>query len=59
MKYLNVKDLQKIMPIGRDKAYALMRSSVFPSVKIGGQYLVSEVALEEWEKQYRCKMYTL
>jgi len=44
----NVKDVQKLFRCGRDKAYSLMRAGGFPSVKIGGQYLVEKQALEKW-----------
>ena len=43
-----VPDLTQIMHIGRDKAYALMRSKAFPSTKIGSTYIVTKDKLEEW-----------
>lgn len=44
---LTTKDLQVILKIGRDRAYALMRSKAFPSMKIGARYYVTKEALEE------------
>lgn len=44
---LTTKDLQVILKIGRDHAYALMRSKAFPSMKIGARYYVTKEALEE------------
>ena len=37
---LTVKDLQSILGIGRDTAYALMHSQAFPAMKIGRRYFV-------------------
>lgn len=53
---LTVKNLIEILKIGRDTAYALMRSSAFPSMKIGGRYYVTQEELKKWlDKQaYKC-----
>lgn len=56
---LTAKDLQAKLKIGRDRAYALMRSKGFPSIKLGGRYYVSEEALERWIKEYEYKTYVL
>lgn len=56
---LAVKDIQRILCVGRDTAYALMHSSSFPSIKIGKRYYVSEEALAEWLKRYEGKVYKL
>lgn len=53
-KLFTVKDLCA-MGIGRDKAYALMHSSTFPAIKIGGRYFVTEEALKSWLKKYQYK----
>lgn len=45
---LTVKDLQALLNIGRDTAYALMHSSGFPSIKLGGRYFVSREELDKW-----------
>ena len=45
---LTVIELRNKLGIGRDKAYALMRSSAFPSIKLGKQYYVTEEALKNW-----------
>ncbi len=58
-KLLDVKDLQKIMPIGRDKAYALMHARAFPAIKIGGRYFVSENALHKWLESHAYKQVIL
>ncbi len=49
---LRTRELQDTLKIGRDKAYSLMHSKSFPSIKIGGQYYVSEDELQKWLKQY-------
>ena len=53
---LTVKDLVQLLKIGRDTAYALMHSSAFPSMKIGGRYYVTQKELQKWlDKQaYKC-----
>lgn len=47
---LDIKDLQKILKIGKNSAYNLMKSNCFPSVQIGRKWLISEEALAEWLK---------
>lgn len=52
---LTVKELQSLLRIGRDTAYALMHSRAFPSIKIGGRYYVARDALDRWltQNEYR------
>lgn len=45
---LGTKELQNRLHISRDLSYTLMRSSFFPSMKLGGRYYVAEKALENW-----------
>ena len=45
---LSTKDLQAKLKISRDRAYALMRASAFPSIKLGGRYYVAENEVEDW-----------
>jgi excisionase family DNA binding protein len=59
MQTLTVKDLQSVLKIGRDTAYALVRSKGFPSYKLGGRYYVTQEALERWLKEYEYKSYIL
>lgn len=47
--------LQNKLGIGRDTAYALMHSSSFPAIKIGGKYYVEEEAVKEWLQKNRYK----
>lgn len=56
---LTTKDLQVTLKIGRDRAYALMRSNAFPSIKIGTRYYVTKEALEEWLRKYAYREFKL
>ena len=56
---LTVKELGQVLHIGRDKAYALMKSGGFPSTCIGNRYFVTERALNEWLQQYEHKKYAV
>ena len=49
--FLSTKDVQKKLGIGREKAYALMKISSFPSIRLGKTYFVTVDALENWLKQ--------
>ena len=37
---MTIKELQKYLGIGKDKAYALVKSKSFPAMKIEGRYFV-------------------
>lgn len=54
---LSTKELQTELRIGRDKAYALMHNSAFPSLKIGGRYYVPEDELQQWIRKYTYKQF--
>ncbi len=56
---LTTKELQKTLHIGRDRAYALMRSNAFPSIRIGARYYVTEEALNEWLRRYAYKTFEI
>lgn len=45
---MTVKELQNYLGIGKDKAYALVKSKSFPSVKIGGRYYVIKSDFVSW-----------
>lgn len=51
VKMLDVKDVQRILKIGRNSAYNLMQSKKFPSMQIGRKWLISEEALNKWIKE--------
>jgi len=50
VKMLDIKDLQRILKIGKNSAYQLMQTKDFPSMQIGRKWLISEDALKEWLK---------
>lgn len=56
---LTVKDIQKLLNIGRDRAYALMHASGFPSMKLGGRYYVTKEELQKWLQRYAYKEFKL
>ena len=56
---MSAKDLASRLHIGRDKAYALIKSKGFPSIKLGGRYIVTSKALNEWLDQYEYKSFTV
>ena len=59
IRMLTVKELCRVLRIGRDKGYALMKSTGFPSVVIGKRYFVSTRALDDWLKRYEYKRYAV
>ncbi|MCR5418571.1 MAG: helix-turn-helix domain-containing protein [Lachnospiraceae bacterium] len=59
LKIYTVKELANVLRIGRDKAYALIRSAGFPSIRIGKRYFVTEKALSEWLTKYEHREYML
>ena len=45
---LTTKDLQKIFGRGKRQAYELLHIPGFPAMKLGGRYLISAKALDNW-----------
>lgn len=58
-KMLKPKDIQEILGCSLPKAYAIIRSSGFPSLKIGKQYYIEQVEFEKWMKRNLYKEITL
>ncbi|MCR5248982.1 MAG: DNA-binding protein [Lachnospiraceae bacterium] len=56
---LTPKMLARRLSIGRDKAYALMRSAGFPSIQLGDRFIVTEEALDKWLKEAEGKHYII
>lgn len=56
---LKTRDLQDQLSIGRDKAYKLMHTSGFPSIKIGDTYFVSQDELQKWLQRYTYKEFKI
>lgn len=43
-----VDEIQDILGIGRNSAYALVKSGVFHSVRIGGNIRISKKSFDDW-----------
>lgn len=43
-----VEDIMKILDIGKNSAYELVKSGAFHIVKIGGHFRISKKAFDEW-----------
>ena len=44
----DVEDIMRLLNIGHSRAYALVKQSGFPSIKIGRQFKVPCAAFERW-----------
>lgn len=53
----DVNDIQNIFKIGRSKAYQLLSSSGFPSIKLNKKLLVEKGKLEDWISKNSGKTY--
>ena len=56
---LNVEDIADTLMIGRNKAYNLVNSEGFPSIRIGRKILVPKDEFEKWVKTYLYHEYIL
>jgi len=54
---LTYKDLQAILHIGKNKAYELLKSSCFPTIKINNRMYVNRRALSKWLDDYTHKTF--
>jgi len=52
---VSVKEAAKIMGIGKDVMYKLVKQPGFPCVKIGNKYVVRRSGLEEWLRVHQGK----
>ncbi len=48
MKILNSKEIQEKLKVGKSTLYQLLRSTDFPSYKIGTKYYATEEEIEKW-----------
>ena len=48
MKILNSKEIKDKLRIGQSTLYQLLRSTDFPSYKIGTRYYASEEEIDKW-----------
>mgnify|MGYP003295300745 CR=1 FL=1 len=52
MEFLTIKDVQKILRIGRDKAYRLVSTKGFPKITLGGTVRIPKAEFEKWVENY-------
>ena len=45
-----IKDIQRILGIGKNNAYKLLQLPSFPFIKIGKRYLIPKDDFEKWIK---------
>lgn len=57
--YLTVKDLQRILHFSKTKVYELIKQDDFPSIKIGGSYLIPQEEFNTFMKRLLYKEYAL
>lgn len=57
--YLRAKDIQKILPVGKDTIYKMFQLDGFPAIKLGGIYVVEETAFMKWLKDHEGKEVSL
>lgn len=53
------QDLCKILKIGKNTAYELVKSQGFPSYRINRKYFVTEEALNSWLSSVKGKEFNL
>ena len=53
--FLNVAMLASVLDIGRNSAYALVRSGQIPSIKVGNQYRIPRDQLRDFAAQKSLK----
>jgi hypothetical protein len=56
-RLLTYKDLQTILHVGKSRAYELLKSDCFPTIKINNRYYVSQKHLEKWIDTYSGKTF--
>ena len=44
----DIKDVQRILKIGRNNVYKLLKVPTFPVIKIGNKYIIPRAEFEQW-----------
>lgn len=57
--FYTVTDIKQMFDIGTTKAYNLIASDGFPSIKIGRKYIVPKEEFDKWVKTYTYHEYKL
>lgn len=56
-EFYTVEDIQRILKIGRTKAYQLCNTKGFPSIRMGSVLRVSKEKFEKWVDNYSGKTF--
>jgi len=48
IEFYTIKDIQAILHIGKNKAYALVKLDQFPTLRIGNKTLIYKKEFEQW-----------
>lgn len=51
MEFYTVQEIQKILKIGKNQAYDLVKQEGFPKIKIGTGYRIPKTEFDEWCKK--------
>lgn len=54
-----VKDIMRVMNIGRDRAYSLMKSKGFPSTQLGKTFFVTKKNFDDWTDNFAGRNFKL
>ena len=55
--FYNTKDIQNILHIGKNKATNLMSQKDFPSIKLGGKWLIKKEHFDDFINRWKNKEY--
>ena len=58
-RLLTAKDLQEIFHIGKNRAYELLHSQCFPTIRINSRLYVTKKHLSEWLDTYKGRQFLL
>lgn len=58
-RLLTYKDLQTILHVGKGRAYELLKSDCFPTIRINNRMYVNSRHLQQWLDTYKNKTYLL
>lgn len=56
---LTYKDLQATLHIGKNRAYELLKSACFPSIRINNRYYVTRENLSKWIQEYTFRQFLI
>lgn len=59
VEIITVKDVQKILGCGINRAYDIVKQKDFPKIKIGSRYYIPKNEFETWLEKYIRKEYKI